>query len=152
MLAVLKFCGLIELLLVISASILNHYRIGYWNNVSVAWLGMIVMASGLFLRYWAAKTLDEFYTRISQIIEGQTTVKKIPYNVIRHPGYLGTLLMVIGSELSVENWGVLLAAVISGMVSRADRIKIEEKMLKAGFDEEYQVYSSYTWELLPFLY
>lgn len=149
---VLWVSGVISILLVIVAPILNAYQIGEWSYATVGWLGLIVMLSGLAMRYWAAKTLGEFYTRTLQIIEGQKIVSQAPYNVIRHPGYLGTLLMEIGAGLAVTNWIVLLAAVVIGITSRAYRIGVEEKMLEASFGGEYKIYLEKTWKLLPFLY
>lgn len=149
---VLWVSGVISILLVIAAPILNACQIGEWNYATVGWLGLIVMLSGLAMRYWAAKTLGEFYTRTLQVIEGQKIVEQAPYNVIRHPGYLGTLLMEIGAGLAVTNWVVLLAAVVIGITSRAYRISVEEKMLAASFGGEYKMYLDKTWKLVPFLY
>ena len=63
--------GAIGILFIIAAPILNRYQIGYWDNAAVAWLGLILMLGGLLVRYWAAKTLGEFYTRTLQVIQGQ---------------------------------------------------------------------------------
>jgi protein-S-isoprenylcysteine O-methyltransferase Ste14 len=144
--------GAISILLVIAAPALNTYQIGYWSNANVGWIGVLLMLSGLVMRYWAAKTLGEFYTRTLQIVEGQEIVDRVPYNIIRHPGYLGTQLMEIGAGLAVTNWVVLLAAVVIGITSRIYRINAEEKMLKARFGEQYKVYSDKTWRLVPFVY
>jgi len=149
---VLWIGGTIGILLVIAAPILNTYEIGYWSHVNIGWLGLALMLGGLAMRYWAAKTLGELYTRTLQVIEGQKIVDRAPYNVIRHPGYLGTLLMEIGAGLAVTNWVVLLAVVVIGITSRAYRIGAEEKMLEASFGEEYKIYSDKTWKLVPFLY
>jgi protein-S-isoprenylcysteine O-methyltransferase Ste14 len=149
---VLWLSGTIGILLVIAAPIFNTYSIGYWSYENVGCLGVILMLGGLAMRYWAAKTLGEFYTRTLQIIEGQKIVDIVPYNIIRHPGYLGTLLMEIGAGLAVTNWIVLLAVIAIGITSRAYRIGVEEKMLEASFGEEYKIYSYKTWKLVPFLY
>lgn len=144
--------GVISILLVIVAPILNAYKIGELSYVTVGWLGLILMLSGLAMRYWAAKTLGEFYTRTLQVIESQKIISQAPYNVIRHPGYLGTLLMEIGAGLAVTNWLVLLAILVIGITSRYYRIGVEEKMLEASFGGEYKIYLEKTWKLLPFLY
>jgi protein-S-isoprenylcysteine O-methyltransferase Ste14 len=149
---VLWISGVMSILLIIVAPVLNTYQIGYWSHATIGWLGLILMLSGLAMRYWAAKTLGKFYTRTLQVIEGQEIVNQAPYNVIRHPGYLGTLLMEIGAGLAVMNWVVLLAAVVLGITSRTYRIDAEEKMLEARFGEQYKVYSDKTWKLVPFLY
>jgi protein-S-isoprenylcysteine O-methyltransferase Ste14 len=149
---VLWVSGAISILLVIAAPILNAYGIGYWSYAVVGGSGLPLMISGLAMRYWAAKTLGEFYTRTLQVIEGQEIVSQAPYNVIRHPGYLGTLLMEIGAGLAVMNWIVLLAAMALGIAARTYRISAEEKMLKARFGEDYEIYAGNTWKLVPFLY
>lgn len=110
------------------------------------------MLGGIIIRYWAAKTLDKFYTRTLQIIEGQEIVTQAPYNLIRHPGYLGTFLLGFGAALAVTNWIVLLILVVIEFVSKASRINVEEKMLEAKFGEDYKTYSNRTWKLVPFIY
>jgi protein-S-isoprenylcysteine O-methyltransferase Ste14 len=149
---ILWIAGAIELLLVIVAPLLNIYQIGYLNRQDIGWLGLILMLSGLIIRYWAAKTLGNYYTRTLQTIEGQKIVNNPPYNIIRHPGYLGTLLLEIGAGLAVKNLLVLLAALVFGIVSRVYRIEVEEKMLARSFGEPYKLYCSNTWKLVPFLY
>lgn len=149
---VLLISGVINILFVIGAPILNTYQVGYWSHTSIGWLGLIVMMTGLILRYWAAQILGEFYTRTLQIVDGQEIVNQAPYNVIRHPGYLGTLLLVVGAGLAVTNWIVMLPAVILGITARVYRISAEEKMLEARFGEQYTLYSAKTWKLVPFLY
>jgi protein-S-isoprenylcysteine O-methyltransferase Ste14 len=149
---VLWISGIIGILLFMAAPILNTYQIGCLRYVALGWLGVALMMGGLTMRYWAAKTLGDFYTRTLQIVEGQEIVDQAPYNVIRHPGYLGTLLMEIGAGLAVMNWVVLLAVSIIGITARTCRIGAEEKMLEARFREQYKAYSDKTWKLVPFLY
>ncbi|MBW4652542.1 MAG: hypothetical protein KME20_05795 [Kaiparowitsia implicata GSE-PSE-MK54-09C] len=71
---VLWVSGVISILLVIAAPILNTRQIGYWDNATVGSIGLTLMLGGLAMRYWAAKTLGEFYTRTLQIIEAQEIV------------------------------------------------------------------------------
>lgn len=144
--------SVVNLFMFISAPILNAHQLGYWQVPGAAWFGIMLMVSGLAIRYWAAKTLGKFYTRTLQVSESQQIVSRAPYNVIRHPGYLGTLLIVIGAGLSVTNWAVLLAGTFIGVSSRTYRIGAEEKMMKGKFGEEYQNYTERTWRLIPFLY
>jgi protein-S-isoprenylcysteine O-methyltransferase Ste14 len=149
---VLRIGGAIGILLAIAAPALNTHRIGDWSYAKIGWLGLILMIGGLAMRYWVAKTLGKFYTRTLQIVEGQEIVNQAPYNVIRHPGYLGTFLMEIGAGLAVTNWVVFLVAVVIGIMSRAYRIDVEEKMLKENFEKRYKAYSDKTWRLIPLLY
>jgi protein-S-isoprenylcysteine O-methyltransferase Ste14 len=149
---IIWICGLLNILLIGFAPVLNTYPIGYWNSACVGWAGLLLMLNGLILRYWAARTLGEFYTRTLRTIEGQQIIAQIPYNVIRHPGYLGTFLMEVVAGLAVANWMVLVIIVVTGILSRAYRIQVEEDMLKTVFAEQYKFYSEKTWRFIPFIY
>lgn len=149
---ILWMSGLLNILLVLFAPVLNADQIGDWNSASVGWIGLLLMLGGLSLRYWAAKTLGEFYTRTLQTVEGQQIIDQTPYNVIRHPGYLGTFLMEMGAGLAIANWIVLGTIVIIGIASRTYRIWVEEEMLKTAFGEQFRVYSETTWRVIPFIY
>ena len=72
--------------------------------------------------------------------------------IIRHPGSLGTLLIVIGAGLAVTNWAVLLIGTTLGIASRIYRISAEERLLRDKLSSEYKTYSDRTWRLIPFLY
>lgn len=139
-------------MLVLVAPLLNTVHIGHWQITLVSWVGLLLILSGLCLRYWAAKTLGEFYTRTLQTFEGQQIIEQAPYNLIRHPGYLGTFLMIIGAGLAVENWIVGVTIAIVGMLSRIYRIRSEEDMLLTELSGQYQAYSKKTWKLMPFIY
>ncbi|WP_299416304.1 isoprenylcysteine carboxylmethyltransferase family protein [Acaryochloris sp. IP29b_bin.148] len=144
--------GLFNLLLVLIAPLLNTVSLGHWQNLWGSWLGLGLMVSGLCLRYWAAKTLGKFYTRTLQTFEGQDIIEQAPYNLIRHPGYLGTFLWIIGAGLAVENWIVTVTVTAVGLLSRIYRIRSEEAMLLAELSEQYQAYSQKTWRLVPLIY
>jgi len=143
--------GLCNIFTVLLAPILNTYHIGYWDNAYVGWIGLLVMIGGLLLRYWAAKTLGEFYTRTLRIVEGHQIVAEGPYRIIRNPGYLGILMLNAGAGLAVTNWIVLLASTLTGLVSFGYRIRVEEAMLGTSFGEQYKLYLSKTWRLIPFV-
>jgi hypothetical protein len=48
---VIWISGLLSILLVLLAPILNAYQIGYWNSAYVGWVGLLLMLGGLILRY-----------------------------------------------------------------------------------------------------
>lgn len=149
---VLWVSGTVGLLLAIAAPILNQYSIGHWQNTSAAWFGLMLMVAGLSLRYWAAKTLGEFYTRTLQTSARQTIVDTGPYKIVRHPGYLGTLLLNVGAGLALMNLIVFSIGLTIGTLSRFYRIQAEERMLAAAFSEQFEQYASKTWRLIPYIY
>ena len=110
------------------------------------------MLVGLTIRYLAAKTLDKFYTRTLQILEDHYIVEQGLYRLIRHPGYLGVLIMEVGAGLAVTNWVICLVILLTGLIPRLYRIQTEEVMLAKIFGGRYIGYSKKTWRLIPFVY
>ena len=148
----LAVSSIIEMIGAVSAPILNHYQIGSWQNITASRLGIAIMISGLVLRYWAAKTLGEFYTRTLQTVDGHQIIELAPYSLIRHPGYLGTLLLSVGASLALANGLVMAVVVPVGFWARLYRMGAEERMLAATFPEQFENYRHKTWRLIPYLY
>jgi protein-S-isoprenylcysteine O-methyltransferase Ste14 len=71
----------------------KHLHVGRFSpGTLVAPLGIALMGLGLGVRLWAMLTLGQFYTRTLRVSEGQHVVEQGPYRLIRHPGYVGTML------------------------------------------------------------
>lgn len=148
----LVIVSLFNLFGAIIAPVLNGYGIGYWEPVYVGWLGIVSMLIGLATRYSAARTLGEFYTRTLQILEKHCLVQTGLYRMIRHPGYLGTLLIGVGAGLAVNNWIVFLVALTTQLISKLYRIRVEETMLQKSLGKAYKDYAERTWRLIPYVY
>jgi len=76
-------------------------------------------------------------------------VKAGRYQHVRHPAYAGSLLAYLGMGLAFANcvfifFPVLLAALY--------RIRVEERVLKEAFGDEYGNYSRSTKRLVPRIY
>jgi Putative protein-S-isoprenylcysteine methyltransferase len=69
--------------------------------------------------------------------EDQKVVSTGLYGLVRHPMYVGTLIMMIGTPLALDSyWGLL--AIVLALPVLAARIEDEEKMLRQeldGYDE-----------------
>lgn len=126
---------------------LNVGRLSLW----VGWLGVAVAIGGLMLRWWANRVLGAFYTRTLKVVENQTVVRAGPYRLVRHPGYLGTILMWTGAATATANWIVLLVVLIAMLAVYMYRIETEEKMLVSAYPD-YAEYRKHTWRLIPFIY
>jgi protein-S-isoprenylcysteine O-methyltransferase Ste14 len=98
------------------APMLNYFHIGQIRcSAPVGGFGLALMVGGIAFRYWAAKTLGEFYTRTLLIKTEHHIVESGPYHIIRHPGYLGFILMLVGAGLATTNW--IVAMLITIVVS-----------------------------------
>jgi len=143
----LAFVGFFALLVV---SVLDH-RFG-WTQVpaSVSVLGNVLVALGLMIDL---RVFHENSYGASTIrrMEGQTVISTGPYALVRHPMYVGVLVMVIGVPLALGSyWG--LAFMFLNVAVLMLRILDEEAMLKREL-EGYVAYTrSVRYRLVPGLW
>ena len=114
--------------------------------------GVAVMAAGLALRAWSMRTLGAYYSRTLRTTSDQTVVGYGPYRVIRHPGYLGSIMVWTGFAVTSGSAAaaVGVAALMGNAYSR--RIASEEAMLTGRFGSVYAEYSRRTKKLIPFIW
>jgi len=118
----------------------------------IGWIGLSVMLFGLALHVWSMRVLGTSYSRTLRTTEEQQIVDRGPYRLIRHPGYLASILIWAGAALGIANWIAVLVvtALIAGVY--VYRINVEETMLLATFGEKYAQYKKRSWRLLPLFY
>jgi protein-S-isoprenylcysteine O-methyltransferase Ste14 len=143
----------LALLAMLLAPLLNYwFVIGHLSSQVLAWGGIVLMLTGLVLRIWAARVLGAFYTRTLRTTTDQHLITQGPYHLIRHPGYLGMLLLWLGAGCATSNWITALIIVAPMVGAYWYRVRAEEAMLADTFPQEYQNYASHSWRLIPFLY
>jgi protein-S-isoprenylcysteine O-methyltransferase len=118
---------------------------------ALAWIGVSIGAIGLAIRIWSMRVLGRDYTRSLRARDDQAIVDRGPYGVVRHPGYLGSMLVWFGSRLAL-NWLVAIATAIALVAVYAYRIRAEEQMLGEQFGEQYRAYQARTKRLVPFVW
>jgi protein-S-isoprenylcysteine O-methyltransferase Ste14 len=117
----------------------------------VAALGLALQATGLGLRTWSMQTLSESYTRTLRVSNEQEVVDRGPYRHVRHPGYLGSLLIWTGfalSSCSVPVVGAVAALVVPAYLRRIDT---EEALLERELHGN-AAYRARTRRLVPTLW
>jgi protein-S-isoprenylcysteine O-methyltransferase Ste14 len=117
----------------------------------ISWLGIVLALLGPFIRWWANRVLGAFYTRMLKVAENQVIVQEGLYRIIRHPGYLGSILMWGGVAAATANWIVLVIVSIVMISAYTYRIENEEKMLVTTL-ADYSEYRSHTRRLIPFIF
>lgn len=114
--------------------------------------GVGMMAAGLVFRSWSMRTLGSHYSRTLRTTSGQVVVDRGPYALIRHPGYLGSIMVWTGFGVASESApaAIAVATLISAAYRR--RIAAEEEMLIKKLGVPYTDYSRRTKRLLPFIW
>jgi protein-S-isoprenylcysteine O-methyltransferase Ste14 len=148
-----RYLGLaygVSILALLAAWVFNVLRAGMLP-LWVAWAGVFLALCGLFMRTWANRVQGRFYTRTLRVAEGQKIIQDGPYGVIRHPGYLGMILMWLGVSMATGNWIVLAIVAILIAAAYYYRIETEEKLLLKSLPG-YAEYRARTSRLIPFIY
>lgn len=115
----------------------------------IEWTGVVLAAGGVALRLWAVMTLRERYTRTLLIHDEHSIERTGPYQWLRHPGYLGSLLVLNGIAIASGNWITLLVSLIATVAAYSHRIKVEDEMLVGALGESYVQYRREVRALVP---
>jgi protein-S-isoprenylcysteine O-methyltransferase Ste14 len=117
----------------------------------IRFVGVLIYSLGLVLAISARIQLGSNWTNIetAQVLSGQEVVSKGIYRYIRHPIYVGDLLLLFGFELSLNSWFVVAVALMTPVVLR--KALHEEKIL-IGNLPDYANYCKNTKRFVPFLF
>ncbi len=116
--------------------------------VSVA--GDVLVALGLFIDLLVFRE-NSYGGSTIETVEGQKVISTGPYALVRHPMYVGVLIMVLGIPLALGSWwGLVIPALTVPILIW--RILDEEKLL----EKDLQGYSEYEqkvhYRLVPYLW
>ena len=127
------------------------YRFG-WSTVplSLEVAGDLIILIGFAFVFWVFR-VNSFTSGVIEVATDQRVITTGPYAIVRHPMYLGSLVMLLGIPLSLGSWWGILAVVLLGALIVA-RLLDEEKFLAKNLPG----YGDYTgqvhYRLAPFLW
>jgi protein-S-isoprenylcysteine O-methyltransferase len=125
-------------------------RVYHWDMLFV--LGFILIIIGLIIRVRSILTLKKQFTYTVTKIEDHELIESGLYKNIRHPGYLGQLIIFLGISTSLSNWISILLMIIPVSLGYIYRIKVEEKFMIAQMGQKYIDYQKRTKKLIPWIY
>jgi protein-S-isoprenylcysteine O-methyltransferase Ste14 len=125
-------------------------RIYAWNTFFT--IGMILVAVGFAIRIHAIRTLKQYFTYSVANVDGHKIIERGLYRFIRHPGYLGQLIIFIGISTSLSNWLSVLLMMIPVFLGYLYRVKVEEKFMVEQLGEVYLEYQERTKRIIPLIY
>lgn len=114
-------------------------------------LGILLMLCGVLLRWYAIRTLGNYFTRTVLIHPDQKVINIGPYHYIRHPSYTAILITLFGLGLALTNWWSLLIILAGAVIGISYRVHVEEKALLEGIGQSYREYMKRTKRFIPFL-
>jgi protein-S-isoprenylcysteine O-methyltransferase Ste14 len=125
-------------------------RIYHWNTFFVT--GAIMVIIGMFIRIKSILTLKQHFTYTVTKIEDHELIETGLYKNIRHPGYLGQLLIFIGTAVAMSNWLSIIFMTIAVLIGYLYRISVEERFMIRQIGEKYIAYQKRTKRLIPWVY
>jgi protein-S-isoprenylcysteine O-methyltransferase Ste14 len=125
-------------------------RIQPWGTFFA--IGMVLLSIGLAIRVYSILTLNQYFTYSVAKIENHKIIETGLYKFIRHPGYLGQLIIFIGITTSMSNWLSVLFMMVPVTLGYLYRIKVEECFLAEQLGEDYWNYQERTKRIIPLLY
>ncbi len=113
-------------------------------------VGVVLYTAGLLIAVIARFQLDNNWSDIetAQVLSHQQVVSNGIYGYVRHPIYVGDILLLLGLELSLNSWLVVGVALMTPVILlQATR---EEKKLVETLPG-YDVYCQQTKRFIPFV-
>jgi protein-S-isoprenylcysteine O-methyltransferase Ste14 len=118
--------------LLIVAGLDHRHR---WSPIFPIWLnifGLVIVTIGYLFAVWAL-TENRFFSSMVHIQadRGHFVCDSGPYRIIRHPGYAGNLLPLVGIALALDSLWTLIPAAVAVIIivirtALEDRVLLEE--------------------------
>ncbi len=120
------------------------------TSLLLALSGSLLALAGVALIVRARAELGSAWSLAARADRATGFVETGPYRVVRHPIYLGLILLTIGEALAFGSWPALMIVLFGIVPTFAWRARTEEKVLCRVFGERYVAYSRRTPMMGPF--
>jgi protein-S-isoprenylcysteine O-methyltransferase Ste14 len=118
----------------------------------ISWAGIGFIVAGGILSLASRIQLGRYGSSKIVLENGHTLVTGGVYGYIRHPIYLGLLLLFLGFSLSFQSLIFTFLLVTGFFLLFKRRMDMEEKLLSLLFGKEYESYTKRTNRLIPHVY
>ena len=117
----------------------------WWTGI----VGGTLTTIGLAFALWARLVLNSAWSFNAVVRQDFTLVTNGPYSIVRHPIYLGQLLMCLGTSLASNNIAVIATLFFGTFVHHSIRATREEHLLNAESHGDYRAHFSNVGKFLP---
>ncbi|VVC04583.1 Phospholipid methyltransferase [Candidatus Burarchaeum australiense] len=122
----------------------------HWSDVPVA---LVLAADAIILLSYALIFLvfreNHYASRVVEVQKGQKVISTGPYAIIRHPMYLGTMLMYLFTPLALGSYWAVLPFFIMILAVIIPRILNEEEVLRRDLPGYAEYCQKVRYRLIP---
>ncbi len=134
---------------------LDHGRFHWSDTVPgwLQWLSLAALAASYALCLWAMR-VNRFFSSVVRIQSdrGQQVISAGPYAVIRHPGYLAGIVIVLASGLALDSWLAAAFLAVFSLTFLFGRVITEDRVLQAQLPGYREYAQRVRWRLMPGLW
>jgi protein-S-isoprenylcysteine O-methyltransferase Ste14 len=128
----------------------------HFSDIVPPWLqglALGVLAATYILVLWAMRT-NRFFSSVVRIQSdrGHFVVTSGPYAVIRHPGYLAGILVIVASGIALGSWAAAALLIVASLPFLLYRAITEDRMLLAQLPGYREYAARVRWRLIPGLW
>jgi protein-S-isoprenylcysteine O-methyltransferase Ste14 len=117
----------------------------------VRWVGVLLFGLSSALILASSVALGKLYSGEVTIQQNHQLITSGPYRCIRHPRYLGAVLLALGLPLIFRSWvGLVMCPAVVAIILL--RIRDEEALMQREFGQEWEAYCQKSWRLIPGVY
>jgi protein-S-isoprenylcysteine O-methyltransferase Ste14 len=123
-----------------------------WSDIpaSIVILGNILIALSYIVFYFVFRE-NTYGAATIQVEKNQRVISTGPYALVRHPMYIGAIILMIGMPLALGSWWGLLMFVI-GVAGIIWRIFDEERFLSSNLAGYTEYKNKVRYRLIPFVW
>jgi protein-S-isoprenylcysteine O-methyltransferase Ste14 len=132
--------GYFFLLLLLSIAL--HFLFSLWIFISppYSYAGIIPVIFGIILNLWTDSKFKNDNTTVKPFEKPSSIIASGPFNISRHPMYLGMFSILLGVSLLLGSIVTLLSPIIFVFLMERLFIPVEEKNMEDVFGEQYLDY------------
>jgi len=124
-----------------------------WSSLPIPlwlrWTGVTVTVCGGVVWIWAVHQLGKNLTDTVVTRQQHFLVTTGPYRWVRHPFYVGLVLLLLGISLATANWFILMTGSTLWFAFLLPRTRIEERKLLERFGDDYRAYTRRVGRFVP---
>lgn len=145
----LAIVTLLVILSIFQIGTLDYVKFGNLNNLRIT--GLIIYIVFSWLHIWAYKFMGDSYSHEIAILKNHQLVTRGPFQIIRHPQYVGQILSDLGVSIALLSFIIFPLVILGEIPLLVMRARMEEKLLAKNFGESFDNYRKKSGFFIPFI-